>query len=297
MQVFMAVVDEQSLSAAAVRVGVSLPTVSRVLRGLERDLGVRLIARTTRGLTETDSGRLFYERCRTILEEMREAEAAVQAHARAPAGELRVTAPVTFGRHHVAPCLAAFLERYPKLSFCLSLSDQCELLSEQRYDIAIRVAALREPAMTVRRLGYIQRAVVGSRDYFARYPLPRHPQELTKHICLHYTHFMPTDEWRFREGERTLRVHVTARMRANNQEVLVEAVRSGVGLAVLPTWLVQEGLDSGELRRVLAEFEAPRTPVHAIFATHGAPSRKARSFVDFLAGHFKSRDILSSGSL
>ena len=121
MRVFVTIVDRRSLSAASEALGISLPTVSRVLSALERDLGVRLIARTTRGLTETDAGSLYYRRCLTILDEIREAESAVQSHAKAPAGELRVTAPVTFGRYHVAPSMAQFLERYPRLSFYLTL--------------------------------------------------------------------------------------------------------------------------------------------------------------------------------
>src|SRR5271156_5444821 len=132
MRVFATIVDRRSLSATAETLKMSLPTVSRVLSALERELGVRLIARTTRELTETDAGRLYYRRCVAILEEIREADSAVQSHAKAPAGELRVTAPVTFGRFHVAPSIAEFLERHPRLSFYLLLSDHCESLSEQR---------------------------------------------------------------------------------------------------------------------------------------------------------------------
>ena len=150
-------------------------SVSRLLSSLERELGVRLIARTTRGLTETDAGRLYYRRCLAILEGIREADSAVQAHARAPAGELRLTAPVTFGRYHVAPSMAEFLERYPRLSFYLLLSDHCESLTEQRLDVAIRVAVLQKDSVIARRLGYVQRAVVGSREYFSRHPAPSHP--------------------------------------------------------------------------------------------------------------------------
>src|SRR5262249_54876754 len=117
MRVLVAVLDTRSLSAAAVRLGLSLPAVSRILTELERELGVRLIARTTRGIAETDGGRLYYRRCQKILADIEDANSAVQAHSQAPVGELRVTAPVTFGRYHVAPSVAEFLERYPKLSF------------------------------------------------------------------------------------------------------------------------------------------------------------------------------------
>ena len=224
MRVFATIVDRRSLSAASEALGISLPTVSRMLSALERDLGVRLIARTTRGLTETDAGRLYYRRCLTILDEIREAESAVQSHAKAPAGELRVTAPVTFGRYHVAPSMAQFLERYPRLSFYLLLSDHCESLSEQRLDVAVRVAALEKETVTARRLGYVQRAVVGSKEYFDIHPMPNHPSDLAGHNCMHFTHYLRADEWSFQEQGRKISVRVNGRMRTNNQEALVDAV-------------------------------------------------------------------------
>lgn len=294
MRVFVRILERRSLSTAAADLGVSLPTVSRTLRALEHDLGVRLIARTTRGLMETEGGRLYHQYCRKILEDMREAEAAVQTHAKAPNGELRITAPVTFGRHHIAPQLAAFLDRYPRVSCYLSLSDQCEPLAEHRFDLAIRVATLRDAALSVRRLGYIQRAVVGSREYFAKYPPPAHPLDLAQHNCMHFTHYQRADEWNFQEGGRPICVRVRGRMRANNQEALVDSVLAGAGLAILPTWLVQRELDAGCVRRVLSEFEAPRTPVHAVFPTRGMQPNKVRSFVDFIAQRFRERQVLVS---
>jgi DNA-binding transcriptional LysR family regulator len=297
MQVFVAVVERRSLSAAATSLRVSLPTVSRVLRALERELGVRLISRTTRGLIETEGGKLYYRRCRQLLDDMREADTAVQVHAKAPSGELRITAPVTFGRYHVAPSLAQFLEKYPRVSCYLSLSDQCEPLAEHRFDVAIRVAMLRDQGLSARRLGYVQRAVVGSKQYFERHPVPQHPRELTAHNCLHYTRYLRSDEWNFVDGGRALGIRVRGRLRADNQEALIDAVLAGAGLAILPTWLVQKWLDGGELQRVLSEYEAPRTPVHAVFPTQGAPPNKVRSFVDFLAERYREKSVLSSERL
>jgi DNA-binding transcriptional LysR family regulator len=297
MRIFVAVVERRSLSAAATSLGVSLPTVSRVLRALERELGVRLISRTTRGLIETDGGRLYYRRCRQILDDMREADAAVQVHAKAPSGELRITAPVTFGRHHVAPSIALFLERYPRVSCYLSLSDHCEPLAEHRFDVAIRVAKLRDQSLAARRMGYVQRAVVGSREYFSRHPIPTHPRDLAAHNCLHYTHYLRSDEWNFMAGEHPISVRVRGRFRADNQEALIDAVLAGAGLAILPTWLVQPWLDSGAMQRVLAEYESPRTPVHAVFPTQGAPPNKVRTFVDFLVERYREKNVLAAESM
>jgi DNA-binding transcriptional LysR family regulator len=294
MRVFVSVLEEQSLSAAATSLGLSLPTVSRVLANLEKELGVRLITRTTRGLAETDSGKLYYRRCKEILDDIREAEAAVSSHAKAPTGELRVTAPITFGRYHVAPFIAELLERHPRLSCYLSLTDHCESLAERRLDVAIRVADLRDKNLAARRLGYVQRAVVGAEPYFVKHARPLHPRDLTRHDCLHFTHYLRADEWHFVDKGQPLSVRVRGRIRANNQEALVDAVLAGAGLAILPTWLVQEHLHKGRLQRVLAEFEAPRTPVHAVFPTHGAPPHKVRAFVDLLADHYREQGVLAA---
>jgi DNA-binding transcriptional LysR family regulator len=294
MHVFVTVVDQGSLSAAAATLGVSLPTVSRMLAALERELGARLVARTTHGLTQTDAGRLYYRRCGEVLEQVREAEAAVQSHSRVPTGELRVTAPVTFGRHHVSPSVAEFLERFPRLSFYLLLSDHCESLSQQRLDVAIRVAEVRDQGLAARRLGYVQRVVVGAPEYFNKHPPPKHPRDLAQHNCLHFTHYLRADEWTFHENDKKIIVRVSGRMRTNNQEALVDAVVAGAGVTVLPAWLVTDHLDRGILRRVLSEYTAPRTPVYAVFPTRGPPPNKVRVFVEFLGEHYRARGILAT---
>ncbi len=293
MRVLVAVLDRRSLSRAATSLGMSLPTVSRTLSALEKELGVRLVARTTRGISETDGGRLYYRACQKILAEIEEASSAVQAHSQVPVGELRVTAPMTFGRYHVAPAVAQFLDRYPRLSFYLSLNDRCESLSEQKLDLAIRIALVRIQATTVRRLGYVQRTVVGSKDYFSQHPVPSHPRDLSAHNCMHFTYYSRADDWNFTDHGRTVSVRIHGRMRTDNQEALLDAVLSGAGLAVLPTWLIKAHLESGSLRRVLTEFEAPRTPVYAVFPRRGAPPDKVRAFVDFLAERYRQEGILT----
>lgn len=297
MRIFISVIDSGSLSAAANRMGFSLPTVSRLLGGLERELGVRLVARNTHGLSLTDGGRLYYQRCSRILDDLGEADAAVQSHSKVPTGELRVTAPVTFGRHHVAPYLAEFLEHHSRVSFYLLLTDHCEQLSEQRLDLAVRVAALHDPNLTAARLGYVQRTVVGAPDYFKKHPAPTHPRELSEHNCLHFTHYLRADEWTFQEGGQPISVRVRGRMRANNQEALVDAVLAGAGLAVLPMWLVRQAVEDGRLKRVLAEFERPRTPVHAVLPNRGPAPSKVRTFIEFLSARYRELGILSPEGL
>ena len=297
MRTFVAVVDSGSLSAAASALGVSLPTVSRVLGELERELGARLVARTTRGLSETDGGRIYYQRCRRILEDLREADSAVQSHSKVLSGELRVTAPVTFGRYHLAPYVTEFLRLNPRLSIYVLLTDRCEPLAEQRLDLAIRVASLHDQNLTAVRLGYVQRAVVGSPTYFNEHAAPRHPRELSRHNCLHFTHFFRGDEWAFQEQGRLITVRAHGKIRTNNQETLLDAALAGAGLAVLPMWLVKPAIEQGDLHRVLAEFEQPRTPVHAVLPTRGAPPGKVRAFIDFLNLRYTQQGVLSAARL
>jgi DNA-binding transcriptional LysR family regulator len=297
LRVFVTVLDERSLSAAAEKLGMSLPTVSRILSMLESELGVKLIARSARGFAETDGGSLYYRRAQKILADVEDADAAVQSHSQVPVGEVRVTAPVTFGRYHVAPIVAEFLERYPRLSFYLSLTDRCESLPEQRLDVAIRIAIVRVQAVTVRRLGYIQRVVVGSRNYFERHPMPTHPQDLTGHNCLHFTYYQRADEWKFLDQGRLVNVRVRGRLRTDNQEAMLDAVLAGAGLAVLPTWLIKKELTDGRLHRVLAQYEAPRTPVYAVFPRRGPPPNKVRAFINFLADRYNTEKILASDDL
>ena len=292
MRVLVAVLDHRSLSAAATALGVSLPTVSRILTRLESELGVRLIARTTRGIAATDAGGLFYRHCEKILADIEAANSAVQRYSQAPVGELRITAPVTFGRHHVAPWIAPFLHRYPRMSVCLSLTDRCESLGEHKLDLGIRIAVIRTPAVTVKRLGYIQRAVVGSPEYFARHRPPERPQDLSGHSCMHFTPYHRYDEWTFNDHGRMIGIRIHGRIRTDNQEALMDAVLAGTGLAILPTWLVRRHLESGHLQRVLTEFEGPRTPVYAVFPRAGIPPNKVRAFVDFLAERYRQENTL-----
>ena len=140
----------------------------------------------------------------------------------------------------------------------------------------------------------MQRVVVGSRNYFSKHPPPKHPVDLAQHNCLHFIHYLRADEWTFHETGKKITVRVGGRMRTNNQEALVDAVVAGAGVAVLPAWLVRGDLEKGLLQRVLTEYEAPRTPVYAVFPTRGPPPNKVRVFVEFLGERYRARGILST---
>lgn len=294
MAIFVEVVDKRSLSAAARSLRVSLPTVSRVLSSLEKELGVRLLARTTRGFRETESGQLYYDRCRKILADVRLADREAQGLQPVPTGELRVTAPVLYGQRHVAPVVARFLDLHPKVSADLLLNDQIEPLAEQRIDVAVRVGGFHGSNAAVRSLGTIQRVVVASLGYLERHDLPIKPRDLVHHNCLLFTHYFHADEWRFRFRGNEIVVPVIGRLRTNNQEALLRAVLAGAGIALLPDWLVRTHIASGLLRVLLEDCTGPSTPVHAVFPTPGSQPRIVRAFVDLLADHYRRERILPS---
>jgi DNA-binding transcriptional LysR family regulator len=291
MQAFVATLEHRSLSAAADALGVSVPTVSRQISALERELGVPLVRRSTRSVRETDAGRLYYQRCLEILRQIGEVDAEVRRHHAVPAGELRITAPVTFGGHHVAPALADFLKLHPRLSFYLLLTDRCESLTEQRLDLAVRVGVAPRPKGAGVCLGYVQRAVVGSPQYFRTHLLPRHPRDLEQHSCLHFAHYLRADEWDFVDQDQRFKVRLKGRVRSNNQEALLPALRSGAGIAILPTWLIAKDLDSGSLCRVLSDYEIRKTAVWAIYPVPGSPPTRVDAFVQFLAARLREQGV------
>lgn len=296
MTIFVEVVDKRSLSAAARSLKVSLPTVSRVLSTLERELGVRLLLRTTRGFRETESGQLYYDRCRKILADVRLAEREAQGLQPIPTGELRITAPVLYGQRHVAPIVARFLDLHPKASANLLLNDQIEPLVEQRIDVAIRVGGAHSAHAAVRSLGVIQRVVVASLGYLERHDPPTKPRDLVHHNCLLFTHYFHADEWRFRHRDKDVVVPVQGRLRTNNQEALLQAVLAGAGVALLPDWLVRSHVASGLLKVLLADCSGPNTPVHAVFPTPGSQPRIVRAFVDLVADHYRRERILPASA-
>jgi DNA-binding transcriptional LysR family regulator len=186
------------------------------------------------------------------------------------------------------------MELHPGISCYLSLTDHCVPLKEQRFDVAIRVAPLKDENLSARRLGFLHRIVVGAKTYLARHGVPRTPEDLKRHNCIQFTNYARGDEWPFSDNGHLLSVRVEGRLRADDQEAVLESVLAGAGLALLPGWLVQAHIEQGCLEQVLSDFDPPRTPVHAVFPTPGAPPGKVRALVDFLHESYRSRAVLSA---
>lgn len=286
MEVFVRVVQEQSFTAAARRLNLSPSATSRQVSGLEDRLGVRLLNRTTRSVSLTEEGAAFFERCTRILADVEEAELAVSALHAAPRGTLRVNAPVGLGRLHVAPLVPEFLQRYPELRLDLTLIDRFIDPVEEGADVVVRVGELRDTSLIARKLAPNRRMVVGSPEYFARAGMPATPADLRHHNCLAYTYRASRHEWFFQGPEGPQTVSISGTLESNHSEALHTAVLRGLGLALLPLWIVWPDLHAGRLVEALPDYRTPDSAIHAIYAHNRHLSPKVRAFVDFLAECF-----------
>ncbi len=202
-----------------------------------------------------------------------------------PRGTLRVNAPMSFGILHVAPALPGFMARYPELVVSMDLNDRRVDLVEEGYDLALRVADLPDSSLIARRLAPVRQVVCASPDYWARAGMPAHPRDLTGHNCLIYTYLSSVNEWRFRDGERSVSVRVDGSLRANNGDALRQAAVAGLGVYQGPTFIVGEDLRAGRLVAALEPFVEDVLSIYAVYPHRRHLSAKVRAFVDYLAGY------------
>jgi DNA-binding transcriptional LysR family regulator len=278
---FARVVEEKSFSAAARRLNLSKSLVSKQITRLEKSIGSRLLNRTTRALSLTEAGAVLYEHAARILEELDEAKLAVTRLQSAPRGILRISAPVAFGRLHVAPALPAFLAAHPELKIDMVTTDRFVDLAEEGYDVVVRILGEPPPNVVARRLAPVNRRICATPDYFARYGVPQRPQDLEKHNCLTYTYFNPQDPWRLRGPEGEISVRASGDLRLNDDDALAEAVRGGLGIALLPTFIIGNDLQTGRLKSVLSDYVPLERHIYAIYLPNRQLSAKVRAFIDF----------------
>lgn len=296
MEVFVRVVQAGSFSAAARSLDLTPSAVSKQIGRLEDRLAARLINRTTRQLKLTEVGAAFFERSTRILADVAEAEQAVVDLHGAPRGVLRLNVPAAFGHLHIAPLLPEFLALYPEVTVDLSFNDRFIDLVEEGVDVVIRIGELADSSLIARRLAPNRRVVCGTPAYLQAKGAPRVPEDLERHNCLVYTYRASRNDWRFSgpDGEEMV-VHVSGNLEANNAEALRVTVLEGLGLALLPLWLVGEDLKAARLVEVLPDYHAPDSSIHAIYPPGRHLSPKVRSFVDFLAEKFAGTSAWCSG--
>ena len=288
IRTFVRAVETGSFTAVAAEQGQSQPTVSRQISALEDHLGVRLMQRTTRALTLTDEGRGYYAHARGLLDAADEAALAVRPDA-AVRGTLRIAAPVAFARLHLMPRMARFLDAHPDLRTDWVLGDRPVDLVEEGVDLAIRIGLVTDQGLIARRIGQMRRVTVARPDYLAKHGRPQHPRDLISHDCIVYTGLATVDEWHFAGPDNApIVVKVSGRVRVNASEGMRSALLEGLGLAVCPTWLFTDEIDTGVIERVLNDFEPAPLPIQAVYPSRRLVPPRVRTFVDYLVEEFRT---------
>lgn len=286
MRIFAETVDAESFTAAADRLGLSKQFVSKRIAALETRLGARLLVRSTRQLRVTDLGLAYYERTQRILQEVDAAEQMISNQTATPRGTLRLSAPMTFATMHMGALIPAFMQRHPEVSVELELNDRTVDLIGEGYDMAVRIGTLADSSLIARRISTVQLITCASPDYLRDHGVPSSPDQLAAHACLIYGHTRQ-GEWTYRVGERRCKVSVSGPLRANNGEMLRDAAIAGLGLTILPDFILSAALANGRLVEVLEDFRPECLTVHAVYPQHRQSSLLVRSFSDFLVESFQ----------
>lgn len=289
MSVFAQAVESGSFSAAGRRLGMPLPTVSRHIAELEAHLETRLLNRTTRQLTLTDAGRSYLASCKTILEQVDEAERGAAGEFSAPKGELVISAPIVFGRLHMLPIICEFLSAYPDVDVRLSLSDRVVHLMEDHVDLAVRIGALPDSSLIAARAGFIRRVVCASATYLKQHGTPRVPADLAAHPCITFDGLRYPHGWTFGKHNAQIETQIHSRLTVNTAEAAIDAAMAGVGITRVLSYQAAETVRAGTMKVILEEFEPEPLPVHLVYGAQGLLPLKLRAVLDFAMPRLKER--------
>lgn len=279
---FTAVADEGGFSAAARRLGIPLPTISRKVAELEAHLGAQLLVRTTRNVALTEAGQQFLITCRRVLSELNEAEKLASGEYQAPRGELIVTAPTGLGGTYLAPIVNEFLAAYPDIDIDLRLTDRVINLADEQVDVAIRIAHLPDSSLVALKVCEIRHVVCASPTYLQQRGEPATVADLTRHPCVTFTALEAPREWTFRDGGQATRVAVKSRLSVSSSGAAVEAAAAGLGITRLLCYQAAPALAEQRLRLVLRRFEPQPVPVSLVYASGRLMPLKLRAFRDFV---------------
>lgn len=285
MRYFVEVLEQGGFNRAADRLGVSKSIVSRRISAMEADLGVRLLNRSTQGISPTEAGIEFRLHAEQILASFAEARQAVLRESGEMVGRLRVSAPLAFGVRHVAPVLSAMAESHPRLEIDASFSDRIVDIMGERFDAAIRVGELRDSSLVARRVAPIRGLLVASPDYLARRGRPLVPNDLRGHDCLIYSGTLSPD-WKLRDGKKQISIRPNGRLRSDSGEALVRWATAGLGVANLPSFLMNRELEEGRLETILDDYAPPDYGVYVVRPPGTGVPAKVRALIDNLVAHF-----------
>lgn len=289
MSVFAKVAEQKSFSKAAQYLDISTSAASRLVADLETHLDTRLLNRTTRRISLTESGQAFFQHCTQLLADLAAAEHAASTVTTALKGKIKLTCSGTFGVLYIAPAMGDFLIKYPQVSLDMVLGDEQFDLVEQGFDLAIRISDLKDSNLIARKLGEIRQIVCASPDYLARHGTPKKPEDLIQHNCLVPTQSKMLDKWYFHDKNgRELTVTVSGTMQANRGDFLVEAAVCGVGVVYEPSLIVAAAIKTGQLVPLLEHFQSPTKPIYAVYPSRRHLSAKVRTLINFLAERFST---------
>ena len=288
MALFVCAVEGKSFSQAARQFGITPSAVSKRISKLEVELGVQLLRRTTRSLALTDIGTLYFERSKRIMEEVEETQSLVTGSNTEPQGVLRVNMPTAIGQVEIAPAIPEFLARYPKVQFAFKTTDRVTELHADNPDFAIWIGEVNDTRFVSRKLMSNNRMICGTPDYFDRHGVPNTPQDLERHNCLINSVYHPLHTWPFTRNGKQIPTQVSGNIETDDYLVLLTFVTGGLGISLLPEYLVAGRLQDQSLRAVLTDYTAVNHPVFALYPRARYPSPKVQAFLSFLEERFSS---------
>ncbi|MEJ2397951.1 MAG: LysR family transcriptional regulator [Gammaproteobacteria bacterium] len=281
IKAFSLVVESGSFSAASERMGISRAAASKYVSQLEAQLGVRLLNRTTRHVSTTESGRIYFERCKEMLLLMDEADDMVMGLSGAPKGTLRISAPSVFAHRHLMPLLGEFNRLYPDVKMEIMVSERLVDLVDEGYDLAIRIAYQHEPELIARRLTSCKHVLVASPAYLKTAPALEVASDLHIHPCMLYS-YTQNNTWPLEKDGKDYPVKISPVFTSNNPEVLLEAAIAGMGISTMPTFIAYEAIRNGQLQTVLNDYTLLNLDIYAVYTSRHYLPAKIRTFIDFL---------------
>ena len=293
IQVYVAVAEEQGFAAAARRLRLSPPAVTRAIASLEQHLGITLLERTTRQMRITEAGQRYLEDARRILADLDQADEAAAGINAQPRGQLAVTAPVLFGRMFVMPGISEFLNRYPQVNVSAVFLDRVVNLLEEGLDVGVRIGELADSSMRALRVGSVRHVLCAAPAYLRKNGQPQAPADLHQHQLIASSAGSMAPAWRFVDNGDEHFLPVKPRLAVTTNDAAIEAALEGVGISRLLSYQVAAELEAGTLQVILAPYEPPPLPIHIVHRAGPNSAAKVRSFIDLLAQHLRNEDHLN----
>lgn len=290
MSVFRSVVEAGSFSAVSRVMGISQPTVSKHVAALEKRLGTRLLNRSTRQLKLTETGQQHYQHCVRILDDLAESESSVGSGKSLPTGTLRISTPMAFGRLQVLPHLWEFLAEFPELNIDVLMDDHNIDLVKEGIDVVLRMGPMANSSLIAQKIGDFSRVTVASPGYLAKKGEPKLPADLKNHECLVFTLLATRNEWHFTGPKGGEKVRVSGRFSTNSPDAVRDAALAGMGVAVVPLWLIEDCIEKGDLKIILDDYKPVPIEVHAAYPDRRFVPAKVRYFIDHVRTTLNSSD-------